>query len=224
MSFVLDALKVSERKRSRLSRRIYAHPPRPRRAGRMRKWLALPAAVAAVALLALGWRLIAPVPGVLGPLSSSAPGTNDSDGAPASDARAVEHVGASPVETVIVEGEGFLGNREPARAGTGEAPEQQGAGWENRPAPPAQGGIEPALDSEPAASLGVLAAPPPDWPALSLQMLFFSEEESRRFVQVNGKTYRQGERLAAGPEVRKIGRHSVTLAYRGQQILLGVER
>jgi len=41
MSFVLDALKVSEQRRSRFSRRIYAHPPRPRRPGRGRKWLVM---------------------------------------------------------------------------------------------------------------------------------------------------------------------------------------
>jgi len=78
--------------------------------------------------------------------------------------------------------------------------------------------------SVPEPARNVVMAPPPDWPALSLQMVFFSEQENRSFVQVNGKTYRQGEKLAAGPQVLRITPDGVTLAHRGQRILLGAER
>ena len=78
----------------------------------------------------------------------------------------------------------------------------------------------PEQDSAP----NVLTEPPPDWPAVTLQMLFFSEEQNRSFVQVNGKTYRRGEALASGPQVLSITKDSVTLAYRGQRLLLGAER
>ena len=69
-----------------------------------------------------------------------------------------------------------------------------------------------------------VTASPPGWPTLALQMHFFSEDENRSFVQVNGETYRAGEQLAAGPQVLGISSAGVTLAYQGERILLGMER
>lgn len=65
---------------------------------------------------------------------------------------------------------------------------------------------------------------PPDWPALTLQMLFYSPERGRSFVQINGRNYRVGESLDDGPEVLEIAPHAVTLAHRGKRVLLAMDR
>ena len=65
---------------------------------------------------------------------------------------------------------------------------------------------------------------PPDWPALTLQMLFFSPDSGRSFVQINGRNYRVGERLDDGPEVLEIAPHGVTLSHQGKKVLLAMDR
>ena len=221
MSFVLDALKVSEQKRSRFSRRIYAHPPRPRWRGTRRGWLAALGALAAVALVALAWRLAAPAAGPDGESFSAASGINAA--APA-ESPLTENSETLVAQTPITGDGATLAPPGPPMPVARAESEPEGVG----PATPLPdtGKRSPAQASAPMPQTDgrVLAAPPPDWPALSLQMLFFSEEEGRSFVQVNGKTYRRGERLPAGPEVLRITGDGVTLAYRGQQALLGVER
>ena len=249
MSFVLDALKVSERRRSRFGRRVYAHPPRPRRAVRRRNWLIVLGVPGAIALVVAGWNLAAPGHGPL-----SQPMSADSGGSPPSSAASADTPAAAAGPPAALEGSGSLNapapvadanksaDTEPGPAGAAERgvfaePGSAGApdGMElrhERPVPtmgPPSAmpyGSSAAQDpvSRPVSTREALTAAPPDWPALSLQMLFFSEDESRSFVQVNGKTYRQGEQLAAGPQVLTITKDAVTLAYRGQLLLLGAER
>ena len=217
MSFVLDALKVSEQRRSRFSRRIYAHPPRPRRRARGRGWLAALGALGAVALVALAWQLTAP-----GQIPGSAPGASGVRTASPPQELAAGNPGTLAAPAA---GDGaVLAPSEAAAAAAGIEAGPESVEPET-PSPGVRDG-SPGQKSEPEPETAsrALTAPPPDWPALSLQMLFFSEEESRSFVQVNGKTYRQGERLPAGPEVLRISGEGVTLAYRGQQALLGMER
>ena len=96
------------------------------------------------------------------------------------------------------------------------------------PDPAESSGMDGAMEQSGSAPSGQAAravtAPPPGWPTLALQMHFFSEDQNRSFVQVNGKTYRAGEQLAAGPHVLGISSAGVTLAYQGERILLGMER
>ena len=221
MSFVLDALKVSEQRRSRFRRRIYAHPPRARRRGGRRGWLAALGALAGVALVALAWRLAAPVPGPDGPSGPAASGITAA-------APPVQPLTGNP-GTLAAQAPGVEAGAVLAPPGPAIMPARIDAQPEGiGPQMPLPGTGEKRAGQQSGTALqtaeSVLAAPPPDWPALSLQMLFFSEEEGRSFVQVNGKTYRQGERLPAGPEVLRITGEGVTLAYRGQRALLGVER
>lgn len=248
MSFVLDALKVSERRRSRFSRRLYAHPPRPRPAVRRRNWLVALGVSGAIALVVAGWTLVAPAPGPLSPSappgSSGAPlagvPSRGNSAAPAKPVPAVEDspalnvpepAGAAQMNTPDEPGRTAAANNnasgKPGTAGAARGMESQhgrsgqiaAAGF---PAPGGSAARNPA--SRPASTRVALTAAPPDWPALSLQMLFFSENENRSFVQVNGRTYRQGEQLAAGPRVLTITKDAVTLSYRGQLLLLGAER
>ena len=65
---------------------------------------------------------------------------------------------------------------------------------------------------------------PADWPALTLQMLFYSPESGRSFVQINGRNYRVGEHLDDGPEVLEIAPQGVILGYRGKNVLLAMDR
>lgn len=223
MSFVLDALKVSEQRRSRFSRRIYAHPPRPRRAGRRKNWLmALGVALgvpAAIALVVLGWRLVALAPG---PLSLPAPA--QASGAAPSGAPPAKSPGTASTPMPAVEDKNMFDDPGPATRATGPELQQDSSGQRTAPASAGPGGGAQVSVPQPDSTQDVLAAAPPDWPILSLQMLFFSEEQNRSFVQVNGRTYRQGEQLAAGPQVLRIARDGVTLAYRGERVLLGVEQ
>ena len=69
-----------------------------------------------------------------------------------------------------------------------------------------------------------LETAPPDWPALTLQMLFYGPESGRSFVQINGRNYRVGERLDDGPEVLEIAPHGVILAYQGKKVLVAMDR
>ncbi len=126
--------------------------------------------------------------------------------------------------TAVAENQNTL--QGPGAFPAGAEPQLQQDRFEQPPAPASAewGSGEQDFAAERTPARNLLTAPPPDWPALSLQMVFFSEEENRSFVQVNGKTYRQGEQLAAGPQVLGITREGVTLAYRGQLILLGAEK
>lgn len=248
MSFVLDALKLSEQRRSRSGRRIYAHPPRPRRAGRGRGWLIALGVPAAIAVAVAGWRLVAPASGPLSAsIAADSGGAPPSSALPAGRAAAVGQPSAASQDNGTSDGPApsnaakmgahgehgqaaganpsASGEHEPARAASGAGPQHGRSSHITASASAApDGGAARSPVPQTAPAQEVLAAAPPDWPALSLQMLFFSEEESRRFVQVNGKTYRQGEQLAAGPQVVRITNDGVTLAYRGKLLLLGAER
>jgi hypothetical protein len=85
---------------------------------------------------------------------------------------------------------------------------------------------EPAPVAQPPDRIDVLPleSAPPDWPALTLQMLFYSPEKGRSFVQINGRNYRVGESLDDGPEVLEIAPHAVTLAHRGKKVFLAMDR
>lgn len=61
-------------------------------------------------------------------------------------------------------------------------------------------------------------------PQLSMNAHVYSSTPGRGFVMINGKKYRQGDKLAEGPEVVHILPDSVVLTYRGTDFLLPVPR
>lgn len=191
MSFVLDALKLSEKRRSRFARPMYAHPPPVHRGGRRRRWFAvLAAAPIIVAGVFLAWRLLMP------PSPAPLPAMADGPEMPAS-----AEIVTAPA---TMHGPGESSNPDPAAPGV---------------APSASRGQEqPSADDLP------LEMAPPDWPALTLQMLFYSPDRGRSFVQINGRNYRVGERLDDGPEVLEIAPHGVTLAHQGKKVRLAMDR
>lgn len=216
MSFVLDALKLSEKRRSRFARPVYAHPPTARRSGRRGRWIAALAVVPIIAGVFLTWRLVAP------PARAPLPAAAD-----ATDASASIEPGAArpnPAPATIAEPQ-EPGNPGAANPGDNPAASTRGEQLSHQaPAPVAAAEPSPvALPTQPAEGLPLEVAPP-DWPSLTLQMLFFGSESGRSFVQINGRNYRVGERLDDGPEVLEIAPHGVILSYQGKKVLLAMDR
>ena len=211
MSFVLDALKLSEQRRSRFARRIYAHPPPLRARGGQRKWLAAMAAIAVPGLLFLAWRLIAPV--------TPAANLEEADGAVSSPAKstvaALENLSAAK-PAASAESAGAV----PQVRANGQTPSGGDAGPPSAVPVPA-----PAPQSLPEGRPGELPldSAPPNWPALTLQMLFYSADEARSFVQINGRNYRAGETLDEGPQVLGITPDGVVLSHQGARVRLAMD-
>jgi general secretion pathway protein B len=60
-------------------------------------------------------------------------------------------------------------------------------------------------------------------PQLTLELHVFSSTPADRFVRVNSASYREGEVLSDGPSVAQITEEGVILDYRGQLFLLSAE-
>jgi general secretion pathway protein B len=74
------------------------------------------------------------------------------------------------------------------------------------------------LPSAAALSAQGIAVPP-----LRLELHAYSDSPSERFVFINGRRYREGERLAEGPEVVTIEPEGVVLSQQGQRFMLAPE-
>lgn len=58
-------------------------------------------------------------------------------------------------------------------------------------------------------------------PALHVDVHVYDKDPSRRFVLINMQRYRQGDTLAAGPRLLRITKNGVVLKYRGVRFRLG---
>lgn len=63
-----------------------------------------------------------------------------------------------------------------------------------------------------------------DFPALTIEVHVYDRLVSRRWVMVNGKRYKEGERLVEGPAVVEIVSDGIVLDFRGQQVLYTLRR
>lgn len=93
---------------------------------------------------------------------------------------------------------------------------------EPRSAPP----IPPAL-SQPAPLRKLREMPPDyraDFPALTIEVHVYEREVARRMVMINGRRYREGERLAEGPQVLEIVREGLVFEHRGERVLYPLGR
>jgi general secretion pathway protein B len=61
-------------------------------------------------------------------------------------------------------------------------------------------------------------------PELSMDIHVYSDQPDKRFVLINSRRYREGERLSEGPLVEAITREGAVLRYEGQRFLLSVQR
>ena len=216
MSFVLDALKLSEKRRSRFARPVYAHPPPAHRGGRRVRWIAVLAAAPIIAGVFLTWRLAAPP----SPASLAAP-ADDANMSPAAEPGATQSKPPPPMIESPDESDELGRASSGADSSASGGVEQPGSAV---PIPVAAGEPTPAAQPPHPAEGLPLEMAPPDWPSLTLQMLFYGPESGRSFVQINGRNYRVGERLDDGPEVLDIVPHGVILAYRGKKVLLAMDR
>ena len=220
MSFVLDALKISERRRSKFARPVYVHPPRPFRARRRRGWIAALGSAAAIVLVFAAWRLLVPSPSA----SSSPTGTAGQPDAGAAMIGAADDTTAAHGSQTGDEDRSATGGVRPVGSGGSELPAET-------PAPSAGAAASVTSSSAPITTAGetepaepLLSAPPADWPVLELQMLFYSPESGRSFAQINGGSYQVGDRLEDGPQVREITSDGVILAHQGQKVRLRMQR
>ena len=91
-------------------------------------------------------------------------------------------------------------------------------------APPQE--IPPAL-TQPAPLRKFREMPPDyraDFPALKVEIHVYEKAVQKRFVMVNGRRYRQGERLADGPQLVEIVPEGMVLEFRGEKILYPLSR
>lgn len=63
-----------------------------------------------------------------------------------------------------------------------------------------------------------------DFPALKIEIHVYEKAPQRRFVMVNGRRYREGERLAEGPALVEIVPDGLVLEYRGEKVLYTLGR
>jgi general secretion pathway protein B len=123
----------------------------------------------------------------------------------------------------------------PAPAQPAPEPEPQGpASIATTPAPPPTAGtttsppaeIPPAL-TQPAPLRKFREMPPDyraDFPALKVEIHVYERAAERRFVMINGRKYREGERLAEGPALVEIVPDGLVLDYRGEKVLYTLGR
>ena len=218
MSFVLDALKLSEQRRSKFARPVYAHPPRPRPGRRRGRWIAALAAGTAVAGVFLAWRLLIPA------LPFAADGGSGGAGAAAGAAANAAPGNLPAADTGPLQPPAPGARAERSGTPNGSSLPASGESAAARPGESAEMEPVPAAPPEDPPHGIVLATVPPDWPTLTLQMLFHSPQSGRSFVQINGRSYREGEILEDGPEVVAIAADGVILAYEDARVRLAMQR
>ncbi len=87
------------------------------------------------------------------------------------------------------------------------------------------GSVPPAPVPEPAPPLETLSADRRrDMPALNLDIHIHSADPDKRFVVINGRRYREGERLSEGPVLESVTRDGAILRQDGRRFRLSVRR
>jgi general secretion pathway protein B len=61
-------------------------------------------------------------------------------------------------------------------------------------------------------------------PALNLDIHIYSADPDKRFVVINGRRYREGERLSEGPVLESVARDGAILRQNGRRFRLSVRR
>lgn len=97
---------------------------------------------------------------------------------------------------------------------------------EPQAATPAPAQIPPALTVP--APLRKFREMPPDYradfPALKIEIHVYEKAPQQRFVMVNGRRYREGERLNEGPQLVEIVPDGLVLEFRGEKVLYTLGR
>ena len=235
MSFILDALRKSEHERQRSAVPGLSHVPlaTPRR--ELPGWVLLVIGVLAAAVLVLGgawWQsqrsLTAPVASPPAAVTAPAASTPPTAAAPApvaaptiaapppATAPTTAAIAAPPVQQPAVA----------VAAATSTQDSESAAALEERTQSLASAAIvpkRPAPTGPTLPSAAALLAQGIDVPPLKLELHAYSDKPGERFVFINGRKYKEGERLTEGPEVVTIEPNGVVLSQRGQRFQLAPE-
>ena len=234
MSFILDALRKSEHERQRSAVPGLSHVPlaTPRR--ELPGWVLLVIGVLAAAVLVLGgawWQsqrsLTAPVASPPAAVTAPAASTPPTAAAPApvspptiatpppAAAPTTVAIAAPPVQQPAV-----------VVATASSPPDSESAALDERTQSLASAAIVPkrAPPTGPTLpSAAALQAQGINVPPLKLELHAYSDKPAERFVFINGRKYKEGERLTEGPEVVQIEPNGVVLREQGQRFQLAPE-
>ena len=212
MSFILDALKKSEKERQREAVPGIGDLPIVIHQTRTSTWVFAVVAALGLGVIAVVWAW----------WRTSETGPIIASPAPATPA-AVVPVAPPPVSAVV--------EPQPARTTTRSLANEADrmAAATNRP-PAASGAAEPlVVQATPAvitpSAMSILEARAAGMavPDLTLELLVYSPEPAQRFVYINGGKYVEGETLTDGPRLVEISTEGAILSYRGQNFLLPQE-
>lgn len=220
MSYILDALRKAEHERHLGQPPNPIAAPPPSQPTRQRFWLWLVAwltlgANAALLVFFLLWPRPAPPPATAPPTTAAAPMPTP----------------ATPVTQPLPPTPPVAAARK-APAGKPVTPAEPArpavtTGRERRPEPPPKPASAPAVASgpEPAPLLDTLpAGARRGLPTLNLDLHAYSPDADKRFVVVNGRRYREGERLGEGPVLEAVTVNGAILRQGSQRFRLSVRR
>ena len=235
MSFILDALRKSEHERQRSAAPGLSHVPfaTPRR--ELPRWTLLVIGVLSAAVLVLGgawWQsersLTAPPASSPTPVTAPVATTPPTAAAPAPVAPptiATPQPAAAPTTVAIA----TLPAEQPAvvvastlpplDAESAAAPDERTQSLASAASVPKR--LAPTGPTLPSAA--ALLAQGISVPPLRLELHAYSDKPAERYVFINGRKYKEGERLSEGPEVVTIEPNGVVLSEQGQRFQLAPE-
>jgi general secretion pathway protein B len=194
MSFILDALRKSESERRRDARPGLAHLPAATVRSHAPPWVWVVMSVLAVGLIGLA---------ALWWQSTQTAARNGVEAPQAA-----------------TESNPPLSTSEQPRAPAPSGAQQRAVGPEG-PATSVQ--AESRADARNLPTVAEVRASGVALPALSLQLISYSEDASQRFVFINGFRYGQGQRVQNGPLIVSISADSVVLQHQGRDFVLTPE-
>lgn len=214
MSFILDALKKSEKERQREAVPGIGDLPIVIHQTRTSTWMVAGIAALGIGVIALvwvWWRTTDNAPIVASP-PPEAPATVVQTTPPAS---APAIVAPQPTANTSTRSLANEAARMAAVAAAQSAPTTSTEPLVVQAAPPVITPAPMSILQARAAGLGV--------PELRLELLVYSPEPAQRFVFINGSKYVEGETLADGPRLIEVSPEGAILSYTGQNFLLPQE-
>jgi general secretion pathway protein B len=203
MSFILDALRKSEKERQQGIVPGISDVPAVVHASHIPRWIIGVIAVLCTGILVLSWawwnsRDVGPAE-----LANSRPAgvlPQTRPAFPASPAAAVRNLAREPISETAAPQPVPLTTLAPAPMTASNTPT------------PAEVNNAPTMAQVVARGVSV--------PPLTLELHVFSTQADQRFVRINSESYREGERLNEGPTVEAITEEGVVLNYLNENFLL----
>jgi general secretion pathway protein B len=229
MSFILDALRKSEQERQRSEHPSVAHARVQSAPGFKTAWIFLVAALVIVNLILLAFILLreAPEP----PAAATQPPAATQPAAGSTPLIAPPGTGAAERAPIAIPPQAQddsqsrdLRNELSAQAKATAAPKPSASPPASaaKPVPdkPASGPKETSSFSSLATFTELSLAGSISLPPLHLDIHVYSEKPAERFVFINMRKYREGEKLNEGPMINTITDEGVVLRHQGRDFLL----